>query len=82
MRTDMSIAYKVRENRARRWAGRLGYRLHRSKVKRVHADDFGQYRLALGDAIVIGARNDADLARIEAYLAEAERALVAERRAA
>ena len=36
---------KVRENRLRRWAGRQGYELHKSRTRDHRAKDYGTYRL-------------------------------------
>lgn len=36
---------KVRENRLRRWAGRQGYELHKSRTRDHRAKDYGQFTL-------------------------------------
>jgi hypothetical protein len=39
----MTVAEKVLENRVRRWAEYLGYRIRKSRAKMLHADDYGKY---------------------------------------
>jgi hypothetical protein len=70
-------ADKVRENRARRWAGRLGYRLARSRARRLHINDRGAYMLIeeQRNYVVLGADYDADLDEVEAFLRREEEQL-------
>ena len=64
---------KVRENRVRRHAQRLGYLLHKSRAKRLHIDNHGLYMLADDrNHLVLGARFDSDLDEVEQYLKEVE----------
>jgi hypothetical protein len=61
---------KVRENRLRRWAARLGYTLRRSRAKRLHLNDHGKYMLVENyrNMVDTGANFDADLDELEARL--------------
>ena len=43
--SSMENEEKVRENRLRRWAGRQGYELHKSRTRDHRAKDYGTYRL-------------------------------------
>jgi hypothetical protein len=72
---------KVRENRLRRWAARLGMTLHRSRARNVHLDDFGEYQLreAKGSSVVAGARHELGLADVEEELRRREADLSAAR---
>ncbi len=64
---------KVRENRLRRWANRLGLQFHKSRARRWSIDDRGCYRLARADGdLVVGERFDLDLEDVEEWLAEYE----------
>ena len=71
----MEAAAKVRENRVRRWAQRLGYGITKSRAQALYVDDCGLYMLreqGRQRAIVLGERFDASLEDIEAFLADAE----------
>jgi hypothetical protein len=61
---------KIRENRLRRWAARLGYTIKRSRAKRLHLNDLGKYMLVdnLSNGVVLGDRFDADLDELEVRL--------------
>jgi hypothetical protein len=65
---------KARENRLRRWAGRLGYALHKDRARSWGVDHRGRYMVVLPseNCIVIGERYDQSLDDVEAFLAEAE----------
>ncbi len=63
---------KVRENRLRRWAKRLGLQFHKSRARQWSIDDHGRYRLVDGDVIVAGEKFDLDLDDVEEWLAEYE----------
>ncbi len=71
---------KVHENRVRRWAVRLGYRVEKSRARLVHSNNRGLYQLVTADQskhngfnnVVLGDRYDANLGAIEVYLAKAE----------
>jgi hypothetical protein len=65
---------KVRENRLRRWASRLGLQFHKSRARRWSIDDHGSYMLvdADGDVLVAGEKFDLDLQDVEEWLAEYE----------
>jgi hypothetical protein len=72
---------KVLENRVRRKAARLGYRVTKSRERVQHSNDFGAYMLLdlLHDDRgypVIGWNYDATLEEIEGYLYEAAREVV------
>ena len=74
---------KARENRARRWAERLGVGLRKSRARRVRLHDHGKYQLRdlEGDDVVAGPRHELDLAAVEEELRRREAALVASRSA-
>jgi hypothetical protein len=65
---------EVRESRIRRKAQSLGYRLHKSRVKKPHGNDFGGYQLLCAPygGVVWGNRFELCLADIEDYLLEVE----------
>ncbi len=69
---------KVRENRLRRQAGRLGLVLRKSRARRVHLDDLGKYMLvdAEGNYVVAGGRFDLDLDALQEELNQREAALI------
>ena len=66
---------KVRENRARRWATRLGLQLAKSRAKRIHADNFGGYMIidASINGCIQGSKFDLSIEEVEEYLAAYER---------
>jgi hypothetical protein len=65
---------KVRENKARRWAARLGYRMCKSRAKMVHANDHGLYQLRDDENNPRwGWSYDIDLETVESILADIER---------
>ena len=69
-------AETVRENRARRWAHRLEYVLHRSRAKKLHMNNKGLYQLVnYNNGVVMGADFDATLRDVEIDLAKQEQAL-------
>ena len=77
MKTD-----KVRTNRLRRWAKRLGMSLHRSRKRYIHAYDRGEYTVRNDKGLVVtGWKFDLSLDEVEEVLREIEQKLVAERRA-
>jgi hypothetical protein len=67
----------VRTARLRRWAARLGLRMTKSRGRRFHANDYGEFMLADTDAntVVAGARYDMSLDDIEAHLGAHEATL-------
>ena len=71
----MDIAEKVRENRLRRHAKRLGLVMKSSRAKAWKISDLGGYRLtdAYTGTIVAGERFDLDMDAVEARLAGIER---------
>jgi hypothetical protein len=73
---DVPAVDKVRENRVRRWAQRLGHSVEKSRARMIHIDDLGAYRL-LDDrnTVVEGVKFDATLDDIERYLRLVEAAL-------
>jgi len=73
---------KVRENKLRRWAGRLGYVVKRSRARSVHLDDAGLFMLieADGNYVVRGTRFDATLEEIEDFLGGEEKAIAKRQR--
>jgi hypothetical protein len=50
----MEEDYKVRENRLRRKAERVGLKLEKSRRRDPDAPDFGRYRLCRGNMIIAG----------------------------
>jgi hypothetical protein len=65
---------KVRENRLRRWASRLGLVLRKGRARHWNIDDHGGYMLvdAYQNYIVAGSRFDLTLDAVESWLAETE----------
>ncbi len=64
---------KVRENRLRRWAKRLGLQFHKSRARHWSIDDHGRYRLARADGVLVaGEKFDLSLEDVEERLAEYE----------
>jgi hypothetical protein len=68
---------KLRQNRLRRWADRLGYRLNRSPARMLHADDLGWYQLedVYSTTVACGIDYDLDLSDVETILQAQERYL-------
>ena len=68
---------KVRENRLRRQAYRLGLMLRKSRARRIHLDDLGGYMLidTQYNAIVGGDKFNLDLDGVEEMLDEREGSL-------
>jgi hypothetical protein len=68
---------KVRENRLRRWAKRLGMMLRRSRVRRIHIDNLGGYMLVdiSRNFVVDGSRFELELDDVEASLTRLEQSL-------
>lgn len=68
---------KVRENRLRRMADRLGMQLQKSRARKVHVDNFGLYRLVDAEtgAVVAGAKYDLEIDDVEDRLQAEEEAL-------
>lgn len=77
----MEVDQKVRENRLRRTARRLGLALRKSRVRSIHLDDFGEYMIldATSNAVVAGARSDYTIDDVEEFLTDYEANLRAER---
>ena len=69
---------KVRENRLRRMAKRLGLKLRKSRVRNIHLDDFGEYQLVhlIDNYLVAGQRWDLELDDVEVRLDRTEAQLV------
>ena len=61
---------KVYENRLRRWAKRLGLKVMKSRARRLHLDNFGEYMLVdtSANVIVDGSKFDLSLEDIERIL--------------
>lgn len=80
--TVVDRAVKVRENRLRRWADRLGLSLHKSRVRNVHFNDEGGYCLVdpYTNTLVEGVRFELSLDDVEWWLAETEKRIERERR--
>lgn len=73
---------KTRENRLRRWAGRLGYVLHKDRGRAWSLHRQGGYMLVFADinAVAQGADFDLSLDEVETFLAEEETRLRSETR--
>jgi hypothetical protein len=58
------------ESTVRARAQSLGYSIHKSRDRSIHADNLGEYMLPKTDrnVVVIGSRFDASLAEISEYL--------------
>ena len=70
---------KVRENKLRRQAKRLGIKITKSRVREIHLDDHGGYRIVDRNRLVHGQRYELDLEDVAEYLADVEAKLKAER---
>ena len=69
-----TISEEVRESHIRRKAQRLGYRIHKSRTKKPHGDDFGGYQLLCAPygGVVFGERFELCLTDIQDYLLDVE----------
>jgi hypothetical protein len=68
---------KVRENRLRRKAERLGLWLEKSRARLLSVDNYQGYRILDRDkAIVIGAKFGLDIDAVEKFLDEKEQELI------
>jgi hypothetical protein len=72
-----SPANKQRQNNVRRWADRLGYRLHRDPGKMLQSNDFRCYQLedVYSTTVTFGVDYDLSLHDVEAILQDEERSL-------
>ena len=72
---------KVRENRLRRKAARLGLGLRKGRARTVRLDNFGEYMIydLEGNYVVAGERFDYDLDDVERWLNEYEANIKASR---
>ena len=72
-----SPANKQRQNNVRRWADRLGYRLHRDPGKMLQINDFRCYQLedVYSTTVTFGVDYDLSLHDVEAILQDEERSL-------
>ena len=72
---------KVRENRVRRWAKRLGLDVRKSRARHIHVDDHGGYVIvdASNNAVVHGEKFNLNLDDVEAFLDQTEATLRKER---
>ena len=75
----LTAAEKTRENKLRRQAKRLGIKITKSRVREIHLDDHGGYRIVDRNRLVHGQRYELDLEDVAKYLAEVEASLRAER---
>ncbi len=77
----METSEKVRENRLRRQAKRLGLELRKSRAKTVHLDDYGHYMILNPDHnwIVRGEKFDYTMDDVEEFLTAFESDLRKER---
>jgi hypothetical protein len=69
-----TISEEVRESRIRRKAQSLGYRLHKSRVKKPHGNDLGGYQLLCAPygGVVFGERFELCLTDVQDYLLDVE----------
>ena len=69
----MNASRLIHENRVRKLAARLGYRVELSRLP-LHTDNRGKFQLieSARSLVVLGERFDASLDEIEAYLIEKE----------
>lgn len=72
---------KVRENRLRRMAHRLGLDIKKSRVRTVHVDDWGEYSVVDRETreVVAGEKHDLSLDRVELILKAKEELIRRER---
>ena len=77
----MDVDEKVRENRLRRMAKRLGLVIQKSRVRTIHLDDIGEYMIIdlYGNYVVAGERFDCSLDDVEDFLTDYESGLRRER---
>jgi hypothetical protein len=68
---------RLRQNRVRRWADRLGYRLNRSPARMLHTNDLGWYQLedVYSTTVPFGVDYDLSLNDVETILQDQERYL-------
>ena len=73
----MGMADKVRENRLRRMAKRLGFALQKSRARTVHANDRGGFRIVDTEEnyVVAGDKFEITLDDVEHLLKQREAAL-------
>jgi hypothetical protein len=72
---------KVRENRLRRMAHRLGLDIKKSRVRTVHVDDWGEYSVVdrkTGE-VIAGEKQELSLDRVELILKAKEELIRRER---
>jgi len=72
-----SPANKQRQNNVRRWADRLGYRLHRNPGRMLHRNAFRCYQLedVYSTTVTFGVDYNLNLHDVEAILQDEERIL-------
>ena len=72
-----SAVDKERQNNVRRWAERLGYRLHRNPGRMLHSNDFRCYQLedVYSTTVTFGVDYNLNLLDVEAILQDEERYL-------
>ena len=69
-------ADKVRENRLRRLAKRMGWRIERSRARILHLNDKGLYQVINDyNSVIEGVDYDADLDRVERALSREQKRL-------
>lgn len=75
------VSEKARENRLRRWAGRLGYVLHKDRARAWGLHRQGGYMMVIADsnAVAQGADYDLSLDEVETFLTDEEARLRAVR---
>jgi len=68
------MSEKVRENRLRRWAARLGLSLRKSRARNWNIDNYQRFMIVDPsiNTILAGQKYDMDLDAVEKYLKEEE----------
>lgn len=78
----METSEKVRENKARRVAKRLGLGIRKSRVRTTHLYDFGGYRIIDRDnRLLAGEKFELSLDDVEGFLVDYETRIRQEREA-
>jgi hypothetical protein len=78
----MTKSEKVRENRLRRWAERLGLQLRKSRARAIRVDDLGYWMIVDPSipSVVAGSKLDLSLDQVEEFLTKYEASIIEGRR--
>ena len=76
---NSDLSEKVRENKLRRWAKRLGLKLVKSRAFKIHLDNFGNFQIidANWNRVLAGSRYELSLDDVENFLTQYEGSLFA-----